>query len=417
MLESLFRSALVRRRMAAVHLSIILEGFVLHLERRGHVLTCIQSYAQIAEHFFHWLGDQHIGLKQIDNPVVERFVIEHLPRCKCPKPAPTCERNCRAALGRLLDFLRHQELIPYAPSPGIPALDHLVQDYDQYLRDVHGLSEATRLYRIRYARLFLQTMISAERPSLRALISADMLGYIKRRAAGLKPSSLAVLTTSLRSFLRFLQVTGRVKKGEVSPVLRPAPWPRSPLPAVMSAEQYQAFMRGFDRTTAVGLRDYAMAMCLSELGLRTHEVSILALNDLDWSRSILHLRETKQRRERLMPLPQIVARAISAYFRHGRPVSLSGALFVRNRAPLGQSLKVHHVRGAMRRAMRRAGLPSARVHLLRHSFATRLHQKGVGLKAIADLLGHQTLDTTASYARVDVGELREAALPWPEDWR
>ena len=44
---------------------------------------------------------------------------------------------------------------------------------------------------------------------------------------------------------------------------------------------------------------------LAELGLRTHEVSILALNDLDWSRSILHLRETKQRRERLMPLPQI----------------------------------------------------------------------------------------------------------------
>ena len=417
MLESLFKSSWVRRRMRVAHLSIILEGFVLHLERRGHVLTCIQSYAQIAEHFFYWLGDQHISLKQIDNLVVERFLFEHLPRCKCPRPAPTCERNCRAVLGRLLDFLRQQELVPHVLSPRLTALDHLVQDYDQYLLDVHGLSEATRLYRIRYARLFLQKMISAGRPPLRALISADMVGYIKRRATALKPSSLVVLTTSLRSFLRFLQVTGRVKKGEVSPVLRPAPWPRSPLPSVMSAEEYQAFMGSFDRTTAVGLRDYAMAMCLSEMGLRTHEVSILALNDLDWSRSVLHLRETKQRRERLMPLPQIVARAISAYLCHGRPVSLSEAVFVRHRAPLGQALKVHHVRGAMRRAMRRADLPSDRVHLLRHSFATRLHKKGVGLKAIADLLGHQTLDTTASYARVDVGELREAALPWPEEWR
>ena len=261
MLENFFRSALVRRRMAAGHLSIILESFVLHLGRRGHVLHCIQSYAQIAEHFFRWLGDQHLGLKDIDNSVVARFVIEHLPRCKCPKPAPTCERNCRAALGRLLDFLRHQELISPAPTPNGTALDHLVQDYDQYLRDVHGLSDATRLYRIRYAKRFLQTMRSVER--LRHLRSADIGSYVKRQAGGLKPCSMAVLTTALRSFMRFLEVTGRVKTGEVSPVLRPAPWPRSPLPSVMSIEHHQAFMRSFDRTTAVGLRDYAIASCLS----------------------------------------------------------------------------------------------------------------------------------------------------------
>jgi integrase/recombinase XerD len=208
MLESLFRSALVRRRMAASHLSIILENFVLHLELRGHVLQCIQSYAQIAEHFFCWLGDQHLGLKDIDNLVVERFVISHLPRCKCPKPAPTCERNCRAALGRLLEFLRRHELILRAPSPIGTAMDLLLQDYDQYMRDVHGLAEATRHYRRRYARQFLQATRSTER--LRDLRSTDIGGYIKRQAGGLKPCSMAILTTALRSFMRFLAVTGRV---------------------------------------------------------------------------------------------------------------------------------------------------------------------------------------------------------------
>jgi site-specific recombinase XerD len=52
--------------------------------------------------------------------------------------------------------------------------------------------------------------------------------------------------------------------------------------------------------------------------------------------------------------------------------------------------------------------------LLRHTFATQLHRKGVGLKAIADLLGHASLDTSARYALVDLDELRRAAMPWPE---
>jgi site-specific recombinase XerD len=67
----------------------------------------------------------------------------------------------------------------------------------------------------------------------------------------------------------------------------------------------------------------------------------------------------------------------------------------------------------MRRAFARSGIVSGKVHLLRHTLATRLHSRRVGLKAIADLLGHQSLDPTARYARVDIEQLRQAALPWP----
>jgi site-specific recombinase XerD len=54
------------------------------------------------------------------------------------------------------------------------------------------------------------------------------------------------------------------------------------------------------------------------------------------------------------------------------------------------------------------------VHLLRHTFATRLHRRGAGLKAIADLLGHSSLNTSARYALVNLNELRQSAQPWPE---
>jgi integrase len=157
-----------------------------------------------------------------------------------------------------------------------------------------------------------------------------------------------------------------------------------------------------------------MGLLLSHLGLRTHEVAVLRLEDVDWKRGTLCLRQTKQRRERLVPLPESVSRALGAYLRSGRPPTESRSLFVRHHIPYGSSLAAHHVRGAMRRALARSAIPSGKVHLLRHTLATRLHSRGVGLKAIADLLGHQSLDTAARYARVDIVQLRQAILPWPK---
>jgi site-specific recombinase XerD len=148
--------------------------------------------------------------------------------------------------------------------------------------------------------------------------------------------------------------------------------------------------------------------------MRTHEVAALTLDDIDWRRSELFLRKTKQRRERVLPLPARLARALVDYLQHGRPPTNACALFVRHQAPLGQALQVHHVRGAIRRAFKRADIEHDQVHLLRHTFATQLHRQGVGLKAIADLLGHASLNTSARYALVNFDELRQAALPWPK---
>ena len=67
MIEHLFRRPSVRRRIAACHLGIILEEFVLHLQQRGHALSCIQSY----EHFFGWVGSVRIALARIDEVVLE----------------------------------------------------------------------------------------------------------------------------------------------------------------------------------------------------------------------------------------------------------------------------------------------------------------------------------------------------------
>jgi site-specific recombinase XerD len=68
----------------------------------------------------------------------------------------------------------------------------------------------------------------------------------------------------------------------------------------------------------------------------------------------------------------------------------------------------------MSRAFKHLGLSARGAHVLRYRLATQLQRRGVGLKSIADLLGHQSLESAARYARVDFAALRQAALPWPE---
>ena len=143
MITNVFRSAFVRRRMASSHLGIILQDFVLDLHARGHALLCIQSYGQIAEHFSRWLASQHLSARQIDELAVKRFVARHLPHCHCPRPAPTHPRCCRAALGRLLAFLRQTKQIS-EPVPNPPSnIERLVKEYDRHMEEVAGLASAT----------------------------------------------------------------------------------------------------------------------------------------------------------------------------------------------------------------------------------------------------------------------------------
>ena len=130
MIDTIFRSSFVRRRMAASHLGIILHVFVLDLHARGHTLNCIQSYGQIVEHFSRWLAMRHLALREVDEAVVERFLSGHLLHCHCPRPAPTHRKNCRAALGRLLVFLRQTNRIADAASEPVSNMERLVKDYD-----------------------------------------------------------------------------------------------------------------------------------------------------------------------------------------------------------------------------------------------------------------------------------------------
>jgi site-specific recombinase XerD len=186
------------------------------------------------------------------------------------------------------------------------------------------------------------------------------------------------------------------------------------VPQVLSIAEIEQFFEAFDRNTSVGRRDYAIARCLVDLGLRAVEVSRLALDDIDWRASSILIRG-KNRRADLYPLPPDTGRAIAQYLRNGRPAATSRALFVRHRAPLDAPVTARIVRGTVHSTAERGGVAALLhgPHLLRHTAAQRLIERGATLKSIADFLRHRSLDTTTIYTKIDLQSLAQVALPWP----
>jgi len=317
---------------------------------------------------------------------------------------------------RLVDFLRHRKQIKEfksKPPPQQP-IDQLIAAFDRHMDRTCGLAATTRHTRQVCARHFLQWRFGQGRLRLQQIHPEDLSRFIVLRTRHLGASGVRGLVVCLRGFLRFLELSGLLVPGLARSVPQPVRALPPPPPTILSPEQRRKFLDSFPRTTAKGRRDYAMALCLADLALRSEEVVGISLDDLDWRAMTVRLRKTKQGKQRLLPLPDAVARAIMSYLKQGRPSTQSRALFVSHLAPYEGPMRPSYLRVVVRQAFVRSGMKPMGTHILRHSWATWAHRRGSGLKLIADVLGHRSLQSTQRYAHVNLEELRQVALPWPQ---
>lgn len=329
----------------------------------------------------------------------------HLPSDAIRRSSKTVRRRRRIAAGHLRITLQ---------SRSGPTVDQLIAEYDRHMDQVCGFSVSTRRLRRQHGRHLLKWRYGARQIHLLQLSAQDLAQFVRARVPDLSPGSIHVLLVCLRSFCRFLEFSGRIRIGLSGALPRVATPPSAQPPKTLQFEQWQKFLTHFPRATALGKRDYAIALCLSKLALRSHEVTGLTLDDIDWRARTLRLSRTKQRRERLLSMPDQVAKALATYLKQVRPRTESRALFVHRGPWVGRPLSTQCVREVIRRAFERCGIAARGTHILRHTWATYAHRRGASLKLIADILGHSSLQTTLRYAHVNLEELRQAALPWPK---
>lgn len=416
MLERLFASPNIVNRLRGGVLGGFLDDLATVLDARRYSLKTVQQYVRGAGHFSFWLDVAGISLSEINEDTVRRFLVHHVPQCRCPVPCGGPIPSLRASVHHTLTILRDQGLIGPRPVPEPKAWDGLLETYAQHLRQAQGASPGTIHNYSRNAEHLLEARFAAGPFRIESLSRDDVLQFVLSRADRCAPGSLQRLTSALRSFLRFLHLEARCDVELVKSVPTVSARMVVHPPTALDDDQLSTLWGAFDQATSIGLRDCGMALCMIDLGMRCGEVAALTLEDLDWRAATLRIPHGKTRRASQLPLPERVGSALSAYLRDGRPRTECRCLFVHHARPRGTPITPSAVRAAIRRAFIRAGIdtPSKGTHILRRTAATRMVEAGATLKEVADVLRHRSIDTTVLYARSSQRTISTVAMAWPE---
>jgi site-specific recombinase XerD len=321
-----------------------------------------------------------------------------------------------AVVRSLADYLDGRGLLP---CPAATPCVRIVSAYRDQLQQVRGLADSTLAGHCTTAAELLAFVGYDRHPArLQHLGARQIEAFVREVGPRLRRESLQHAVGQLRSFLRFLGSRGEIAGGLDTLVDTPRLYRGERLPRSLPWETVQAFLAAIDRSTPMGRRDYGMFMLIATYGLRTCEVANLRLDDIEWRADRLRVSRPKTRTPIVLPLTQEVGAALLDYLRHARPHLSYREVFLRVRAPAGP-LASTAVTEAFQAWTRRGALPISYQgpHCLRHSLAVHLLRQGTSLKAIGDLLGHRSVESTCVYLRLHVEDLREAALDLPREAR
>jgi site-specific recombinase XerD len=374
--------------------------------REGYAQQTREVHIRVVADFDRWLARRRLGVQEVTTELFEPFLRARARRRNLTR----CDVS---ALKRLMRLLVREQIVPPA-RPAVTPVEALLAEFSHYLQEERALSSRTQLYYLIFVGEFLKEGFGNSSVDLSCLCAATVTGFVRRRAATIQSKRVQLMTTALRSFLRFARYRGDIDKDLAACVPAVANWKLSTIPRAIPADQVELLLSSIDRKTAVGRRDYAILLILARLGLRACEIKALTLGDLDWQEGLIKVRGKAGRYSQL-PLPADVGEAIADYLRNARPTSESRCVFLRSRAPAGTFRSECAIASVVKHALERAGIEAPRkgAHQFRHGLASQMLRQGATLSEIGELLRHRSPQTTAIYAKVDLISLATLALPWP----
>lgn len=291
----------------------------------------------------------------------------------------------------------------------------LLRDYASHLGQHRGNPEVSirkKLYHVGKLLDHLRRSGKSWRQLSLPDIDAFLIGCARRYAR----STTADIASTVRSFARFLLVSGRIRTDLADAVISPVqPRFERPLRA-LPWEDVQRLLRAVDTSTARGMRDHALLLMMSTYGLGAGEVIGLQLQHVDWNAGALQMFRPKTGVSFVLPLLPPVAKVLAQYLRHGRPTHTpTRHVFVQMKMPFGALTASSAVRHILIKHAAIAGIqaPYLGSHVLRHSNAARQLDVGTKARVLSDLLGHRDPESVSAYVRIATQPLREVSLPVP----
>ena len=403
MLEDHVSAKITRKRLMSGPAANHVDDFSDWLYARGHnkrpLFRMLQSFAGWTD----WLTktgrtaeDFVEGLQECTKHFTSA---PHVPYERGPR------RESLSVARHFLQFLGGRGLLPQiADADSLSCSAPLLQEFYSWMLEQRGVTRVTLDVYGRVLEEFIVTVGSdphAYSPQL-------LREFVLTRGARHGSSYAKLGATAVRCFLRFLGATGRCKTGLEYALPAYASRKLSSIPKFLASEDVNRVIAACS-TDGAGLRDKAIITLFARLGLRSGDVVKLRLIDVDWTNGTIKVCG-KGRRHDLLPLPQELGTAVLRYLQKSRPASHAPEMFVTVVPPF-RRLSSQRVGGIVRGALDRAGVssPARGAHVLRHSAATTMLRQGASLASIGSVLRHRLPQTTARYAKVDIGMLSTIA--------
>ncbi len=405
-----------RARFRLPPLGSQMDGFCDWLSRQDFSQGAMHRRACQASHFNDYLRRKGIKEGQdVETSLAERFIGEHLPRCRCRRHYGGRQLRTPGSLRSFQDYLSERGLFAPSSQPSTPRQQFL-QQYLDYLKCERNLADTTINQHQQYLTPLLDELGAAPTKRLRKLSPEQVLAFFTNHGQDRGPSVRRCIQGTLRVFLSFCLKQGYLKRDLTQAVPKIRTYKLSGVPRGVSDEDAHKTLECIDRTTPIGQRDFAIIQLLHTYGVRGGQLRALRLDDIQWRQDQIRFRAHKGGKEVIEPLTDEVGESLLEYLRHGRPLAPYPEVFLTTSRPFRPLRSASTLSLIVAQRMAQAGVskPKAGTHTFRHGFASRMLQQGQSIKTIADLMGHRNINTTFIYTKVDLKTLRQLPLDWPE---
>jgi integrase/recombinase XerD len=250
-------------------------------------------------------------------------------------------------------------------------------------------------------------------------ISQDNLSVFLSIYSGHSVRYRATIVSALRNFLKLLGEDGSIppKTWLMLPNVR---YSRNAfIPPSWKKEDVKKLLDAVDRGNPRGKRDYALLLLVVRLGLRASDIRNLKLHNIEWQNKKIVLIQTKTKQTLELPLLEDIGWALIDYLKNGRPKTKSDCVFINHKAPYGEFKDTNGMQQILWKYMRVAGLERPEnehcgLHSLRSTLARTMLEVGTPLPIISEVLGHESIQTTSIYLKINLDALRKCPID-PEE--
>ena len=285
-------------------------------------------------------------------------------------------------------------------------MDKYVDLFLDYLSVERGLSLNTLVSYRRDLNTYLKFLDAVAKKTVSATSREDIRDFMMHeKDKGLSVNSIARNLAALRTFYSFLAREKLIKADVSGYIDSPKLWKK--IPDILSFDEVERLIESTDLNKPQGIMDRAILELMYATGMRVSEVSYIKVSDVNSDVGFVRCLG-KGKKERIIPLGKKAITAIARYLEKVRPGQLKGSgsseLFLNrsgkkiSRVSLWKLIKGYARKARIKKEMR--------PHILRHSFATHLLERGADLRSVQEMLGHASISTTQIYTHVTQDRLK-----------